>query len=104
MKVPVSWLKEYVDIEISLDELADRLTMAGNEVESIDRTGWIDNVVVGRVQSVRPHPDADRLRLVTVDHGYGEADVVSPPFSRASLPARWVDQRRCVWVRSLRRL
>ena len=76
MKVPVSWLKEYVDIEISLDELADRLTMAGNEVESIDRTGWIDNVVVGRVQSVRPHPDADRLSLVTVDHGDGEADVV----------------------------
>ena len=76
MKVPVSWLKEYVDIEISLDELADRLTMAGNEVESIDRTGWIDNVVVGRVQSVRPHPHADRLRLVTVDHGDGEADVV----------------------------
>ena len=76
MKVPVSWMKEYVDIEISLDELADRLTMAGNEVESIDRTGWIDNVVVGRVQSVRPHPDADRLSLVTVDHGDGEADVV----------------------------
>ena len=60
MKVPVSWLKDYVDIEISLDELAERLTMAGNEVESIDRTGWIDNVVVGRVQSVRPHPDAAR--------------------------------------------
>ena len=43
MKVPVSWLKEYVDIEISLDELADRLTMAGNEVESIDRTGLFKN-------------------------------------------------------------
>jgi len=76
MKVPVSWLSEYVDIEISLDDLAHRLTMAGNEVESIERTGWIDNVVVGRVESVRPHPDADRLRLVTVDHGDGEAEVV----------------------------
>ncbi|KAA1303322.1 MAG: hypothetical protein EGP04_03690, partial [SAR202 cluster bacterium] len=76
MKVPVSWLSEYVDIDIGLDELSHRLTMAGNEVGSIDRTGWIENVVVGLVQSVRQHPDADRLRLVTVDHGNGEAVVV----------------------------
>ena len=41
MKVPVSWLSEYVDIDIGLDELSHRLTMAGNEVGSIDRTGWI---------------------------------------------------------------
>ena len=76
MKVPVSWLSEYVDIDMSLDELAHRLTMAGNEVDSIERTGWIDNVVVGHVKAVRPHPDADRLRLVTVDYGGGEAEVV----------------------------
>ena len=65
MKVPVSWLGEYVDIDIGLDDLAHRLTMAGNEVDSIEKTGWIDNVVVGHVEAVRPHPDADRLRLVT---------------------------------------
>jgi phenylalanyl-tRNA synthetase beta chain len=76
MKVPVSWLSEYVDFEMDLDELAHRLTMAGNEVEEIERTGWIDNVVVGHVKAVAPHPDADRLRLVTVDHGHGEAEVV----------------------------
>ncbi|MCI0870326.1 MAG: phenylalanine--tRNA ligase subunit beta [Chloroflexi bacterium] len=76
MKVPVSWLSEYVDIDISLDDLADRLTMAGNEVVAIERTGWIDDVVVGYVRAVRPHPDADRLTLVTVDHGDGEAEVV----------------------------
>jgi len=76
MKVPVSWLSEYVDIDIGLDELSHRLTMAGNEVGSIDRTGWIENVVVGLVKNVRQHPDADRLRLVTVDHGKGEAEVV----------------------------
>ena len=45
MKVPVSWLSEYVDIDIGLDDLSHRLTMAGNEVGSIDRTGWIENVV-----------------------------------------------------------
>jgi phenylalanyl-tRNA synthetase beta chain len=76
MKVPVSWLSEYVDINMSLDDLAHRLTMGGNEVESIERTGWIDNVVVGHVLAVAPHPDADRLRLVTVDHGNGNAEVV----------------------------
>ena len=76
MKVPVSWLSEYVDIDIGLDDLAHRLTMAGNEVGSIERTGWIENVVVGFVKNVRQHPDADRLRLVTVDHGNGESEVV----------------------------
>lgn len=77
MKVPVSWLSEYVDIDMSLEDLAHRLTMAGNEVDSIERTGWIDNVVVGHVKGVRQHPDADRLRLVTVDHGGDEtAEVV----------------------------
>jgi len=76
MKIPVSWLSEYVDIEMNLDDLAHRLTMAGNEVEEIERTGWIDNVVVGHVLTVEPHPDADRLRLVKVDHGAGEAEVV----------------------------
>ena len=76
MKVPVSWLKDYVDIEMSLDDLAHRLTMAGNEVEDIEHTGWVDNVVVGHVKKIAQHPDADRLRLVTVDHGEGEAEVV----------------------------
>jgi phenylalanyl-tRNA synthetase beta chain len=76
MKVPVSWLSEYVDIDMSLDDLAHRLTMAGNEVDSIERTGWIDNVVVGHVQAVQKHPAADRLSLVTVDYGGGEAVVV----------------------------
>ncbi|MDA1279838.1 MAG: phenylalanine--tRNA ligase subunit beta [Chloroflexi bacterium] len=76
MKVPVSWLSEYVDIDMSLDDLAHRLTMAGNEVTSIERTGWVDNVVVGLVKKVEPHPDADRLRLVRVDYGNGEAEVV----------------------------
>ncbi len=76
MKVPVSWLSEYVDIDMSLDDLAHRLTMSGNEVEGIERTGWIDNVVVGHVLDVAPHPDADRLRLVTVDYGDGHAEVV----------------------------
>jgi len=76
MKVPVSWLSEYVDIDISLDDLTHRLTMAGNEVDSIERTGWIDNVVVGHVQAVRPHPNADRLKVCRVETAAGEVEVV----------------------------
>lgn len=72
MKVPISWLKEYVDITVPLDELANRLTLAGLEVAAIDRIGdWWDQekIVVGEVQNVRPHPNADRLLLVDVAYG-----------------------------------
>ena len=76
MKVPLSWLRDYVDVKIDLDELAHRLTMAGNEVDSIDRFDNIENVVVGKVLNVDKHPNADRLRLVQVDDGEGIHEVV----------------------------
>ena len=79
MRVPVSWLKEYVPINIPAKELAQRLTMAGNEVGEVEEIGgnWDrDKVVVGHVVKVDPHPDADRLRLPTVDLGNGETITV----------------------------
>ena len=79
MKVPVSWLKQYVPIFISARELAQRLTMAGNEVGEIEEIGgnWDrDKVVVGHVLKLEPHPNADRLRLPTVDVGNGETITV----------------------------
>ncbi len=76
MKIPLSWLREYVDVNIDVDELAHKLTMAGNEVDSIERFGHIDNVVVGEVIEVNPHPNADRLRLVTVNNGADVHEVV----------------------------
>ncbi len=76
MKVPLSWLKDYVDITVSPEELAHRLTMAGTEVEKIERTADWGNVVVGHVKAVSPHPNADRLRLVTVFNGEEEVEVV----------------------------
>ena len=76
MKVPLSWLKDYVDITVAPDDLAHRLTMAGTEVDSIESTAEWNNVVVGHVRSVRPHPNADRLRLVTVFNGSEEVEVV----------------------------
>jgi phenylalanyl-tRNA synthetase beta chain len=77
MKVPISWLKEYVDLTLPLDELAERLTLAGLEVASIDRIGdWWDRekIVVGEVRAVRSHPDADRLVLVDVAYGGDEIE------------------------------
>ena len=73
MRVSLRWLAEYVDIDLPPKELAHRLTMAGLGVEAIDRVGgdW-EGVSVGLVTSVDPHPNADRLRLTTVDLGGGE--------------------------------
>jgi len=77
MKVPLKWLKDYVDIEISNEELADKLTLAGMEVSAIEVVGgsW-ENIVVGKILEIKPHPNADRLRLATVDMGKGSQTVV----------------------------
>jgi phenylalanyl-tRNA synthetase beta chain len=73
MRVPVSWLREYVDIELTPEALAERLTLLGMEVKSIERWGedWRD-VVVGELLSVERHPRADRLSLTRVTVGDGE--------------------------------
>ena len=77
MKVPLSWLKDYVDITLPLAELADKLTMAGFEVKEMQEIGgsW-DNVIVGQITAVNPHPNADRLHLATVDLGTEQETVV----------------------------
>jgi phenylalanyl-tRNA synthetase beta chain len=77
MKVPLSWLRDYVDVNIPVEELAERLTLAGLEVGDIQTLGgsW-DRIVVGEIVSVDPHPNADRLRLATVDVGTQQITVV----------------------------
>src|SRR4051812_4439057 len=74
MKVSLKWLRDYVDVTLSAEELARRLTMAGIEVESIAHTGggW-EHVYVARIAKIEPHPNADRLTLVTADYGNGRA-------------------------------
>lgn len=76
MRVPLSWLKEYVVLpDWPLRQLVERLMWAGLEVENIEQVGenWArDKIFVGQVVSVRPHPQADRLTLVAVDYGHGE--------------------------------
>lgn len=67
MKLPLSWLKEFVAVTGSVERLAERLTMAGVEVEDIlDRGRDFSRVVVGEVLAVDPHPNADKLRLASV--------------------------------------
>ena len=77
MKVTLNWLREYVDFDFSADELAHRLTMAGLEVDAMERLGeGLDSVIVARLAEVRPHPDADRLTVCTVDTGSETCQVV----------------------------
>ncbi len=74
MKIPLSWLKDYVDITLPVDALAERLTLAGLEVESITRIGELwdrDKIFVGQILDVKRHPEADRLTLVRVEYGTG---------------------------------
>ncbi len=73
MKVSVNWLKELVDITLSIDELAHALTMAGLEVEEITPVApAFDRIVVAEVKSTAPHPNADKLRVCEVDAGTGQ--------------------------------
>src|SRR4030067_2090695 len=77
VKVPLSWLKDYVDVTLPAAELARRITLAGFEVAKIITTGgsW-ENIIVGRITAVNPHPNADRLRLASVDLGQRQETVV----------------------------
>ncbi len=105
MRVPVDWLREYVPIEMPLDELATKLSVAAAEVEGIERRGVSDRdgnlglFRVGRVVEAAKHPNADRLQLCRVDVGesepvqivcgawnFGEGAVVAVALPGAVLP------------------
>jgi phenylalanyl-tRNA synthetase, beta subunit, non-spirochete bacterial len=73
MKVPVIWLKDYVDIDISPKDLGDRLTLSGSKVEEVAITGdEIQNVVTGKIIKIEKHPDAEKLSICQVDIGESE--------------------------------
>jgi phenylalanyl-tRNA synthetase beta chain len=77
MKVSISWLSDYIPIEMDAPDLANALTMAGLEVESIsDRYGYLDSVIVARVIAAAPHPNADKLKICQVDTGAETLSVV----------------------------
>ncbi|MDN5348105.1 MAG: phenylalanyl-tRNA synthetase beta chain [Clostridia bacterium] len=70
MRVPLSWLQEYVDITLTPEELADKLTLAGIAVEAIERLQpEFKGVVTGLIKEIEPHPHADHLLICRVDVG-----------------------------------
>ncbi len=73
MRIPLSWLRDYVDVDLAPERLAERLTLLGMEVKGLERWGadW-QGVVVGELLSVERHPRADRLSLTRVRVGSGE--------------------------------
>ncbi|SPD74766.1 Phenylalanine--tRNA ligase beta subunit [uncultured Desulfobacterium sp.] len=77
MKISLNWLREYVDIDMQPEELGRLLTMSGLELEGLEPSGQsLGGIVVARIISISPHPEADRLSLCQVDTGNGEVQVV----------------------------
>jgi phenylalanyl-tRNA synthetase beta chain len=77
MRLSINWLKDFVDLTVPAADLADRLTLAGLEVEALEEVvPDFSGVVVARVTRVEPHPQADRLRLAEVEDGRATYRVV----------------------------
>lgn len=73
MNLPMSWLNDYMDIDVEPKEYADRMTMSGSKVEGFENMGEsVQNVVAGKVLTCVDHPDSDHLHVCTVDAGTGE--------------------------------
>src|SRR5882724_8254337 len=80
MKVTLNWLKQYVDFNCSAEELSERLTMIGIEVERVEKVaGEFEGVVVAQVITRDKHPNADKLSLCRVNDGKGERQIVCGP-------------------------
>src|SRR5712672_2133783 len=77
MKITLNWLKRYVDFNWSAEELSERLTMIGIEVERVDKlAGDFEGIVVAQVITRDKHPNADKLSLCRVNDGEGERQIV----------------------------
>ncbi len=78
MKVSLNWLKDYVNINIDTNEFADKMTMSGSMVENVDVLGNdIKNVVVGHIESIKQHPDADKLVICQINVGNEKLQIVT---------------------------
>jgi phenylalanyl-tRNA synthetase beta chain len=90
LRVPLSWLREYVDFDLSTDELVELISLRVQEVDGVSRLGVLDGeVVVGEVVEFGPHPDADRLFVAKVDLGGQAVQIVAGapnPYPGAKVP------------------
>ena len=91
MKISLNQLKNYVDINVPVKELCDRMVLAGFEVEEIiDLSESLKNVVVGRIEKITPHPDSDHLQICMVNVGDEVQQIVTGAqnvFEGAFVPA-----------------
>ncbi|WP_309086298.1 phenylalanine--tRNA ligase subunit beta [Chelativorans sp.] len=87
MKFTLSWLKDHLDTEATLDEIVETLTSIGLEVESVDDKAALKPFVIAKVLTAEKHPDADKLQVLTVDTGDGKPVqvVCGAPNARAGL-------------------
>ena len=79
MNISINWIKDYVDLpeDLTPEELGVKFTLATCEVESVETTGThLEQVKVVEITGIEPHPDADKLRLVTFQTGAGKKRVV----------------------------
>ncbi|MDQ4106783.1 MAG: phenylalanine--tRNA ligase subunit beta, partial [Actinomycetota bacterium] len=90
MRVPLSWLRDYVDFDLTTDEVVEAFSLHSQEVDGVERFGVLDGeVVVGEVQEFGPHPNADRLSVAKVDVGGREVQIVAGapnPYPGARVP------------------
>ena len=90
MRVPLSWLREYVDFDLSVEGLVELFTLHSQEIDGVHRLGVTDGeVVVGEVVEFGPHPNADRLSVAKVDLGGREVQIVAGapnPYPGARVP------------------
>ena len=78
MLVSVKWLRDYVDIDMDVKEFADMMTMTGTKMETVEYFGEdIENVVVGKILEIEPHPNADKLIVTKVDAGEKVLQIVT---------------------------
>jgi phenylalanyl-tRNA synthetase beta chain len=87
MKIPLSWLKEYISLNLNPDQIAKKLTLAGLEVDAIENLSpGFEGVVIGKVLETTKHPDADKLCIAMVSDGEQTYQVVcGAPNCRAGL-------------------
>jgi phenylalanyl-tRNA synthetase beta chain len=90
LRVPLSWLREYIDFDLTTDELVELISLHSQEVDGVERLGVLDGeVVVGEVQEFGPHPNADRLFVAKVDLGGEVVQIVAGaanPYPGARVP------------------
>ena len=79
MNTPISWLKAYVpDLDVDVQEFVDKMTLSGSHVEGYEKKDKnLENIVVGRIESMEKHPDADKLVVCQVDIGSGTIQIVT---------------------------